>query len=968
MTFVKHAIERFNRAARLLAIAATFLGCVGVAVEGSGSSSAVASIALVCSFIPVTEILIRVLHVSYVQEYAETYITMIALLVMVLKVFADVTLEINGLIEDSFMPVFIVAAVRVRFPWMCCMLIFHHTGLLVRFVLMCRHWLQSEGVCRLSSVTTLGMHHVALQVGISMLSICYMYWLELCMRQSTAIQESLHESHDESMKLLRGMYPDKVVNHILVQRSMTQRQSQYSKQRQSPIREDRGVVTVLFCDIMDFDELVTNLMPLELVLLLDRAFMMFDRICEQHGVTKIETVGKTYMAAGMPRDQDEIAGESQIAKDARNTVMAAVTMLRWVSRSVLGVDCRSKISVRIGINTGPVFSGVVGSQKPQFALFGDTVNTAARMQSTGTRDHVHLSDSTYEHVKSDNELQWEQRDTFAKGKGVMKTHLLIGHTKDFQKMKQKNNELLEKGVTSSRTNTKERVNTLERVPTCELSPVEIPLEAVAGSARSSRDASPEPSETASKLGISEQSKHNMSPIEAPSLTRNKSSDRINCRTVIRHLESCWIKYCRDKFTPRAWLAELRSPKELEPDDLKKLQLSFVVFWMVYAAVSLHIMSNPQGLRGEEMRGVLISTRALFSAVLSVAALLLCVNWRWHRAISTVTNWIQHVMVFLVFASFLCTSISNTMCLQGSGAELWSVFEAFFFAAMILHFCLLRPDLFCAVLCIILNMAIPIFWHQFLAYQVCGLAVQAFIVYSMKSFGRKNQEYVGQMRREHSQVQHLLCTLLPTEILEEMKSGHLSLAYSYEDMTFLFADIVGFTSYCAGHTAEQAVNLVTRLFAEFDDTSAMLGIYKVCTIGDAYVAVNEPKAVQTDRHANCVQLLKLADLMLKIIIRVRQEVQHENLDMRIGLHYGSFVAGVIGVNQLRFDMWGEDVLTGNSIESNGIPGHICVSEPAKVVLEEVSTNFSFKFHKDIELNQGKTLKSYVWRKSGNFEWP
>merc|ERR1719424_1775237 len=122
----------------------------------------------------------------------------------------------------------------------------------------------------------------------------------------------------------------------------------------------------------------------------------------------------------------------------------------------------------------------------------------------------------------------------------------------------------------------------------------------------------------------------------------------------------------------------------------------------------------------------------------------------------------------------------------------------------------------------------------------------------------------------------------------MRAGSLSLAYIYEDITFLFADIVGFTRYCSEHTPEQAVNLVTRLFAEFDNQTVALGIYKVCTIGDAYVAVNEPRMKQDDKYRDAALVLPLANLMLTTITQVREDVNHDGLDMRIGLHHGSFV--------------------------------------------------------------------------------
>jgi len=208
--------------------------------------------------------------------------------------------------------------------------------------------------------------------------------------------------------------------------------------------------------------------------------------------------------------------------------------------------------------------------------------------------------------------------------------------------------------------------------------------------------------------------------------------------------------------------------------------------------------------------------------------------------------------------------------------------------------------------------------------------------------------------EHDRVSQLLDSMLPQEVLSEMKMGCLSTAYHYDDMTFMFADIVGFTSYCASHSSQEAVNLVTKLFAEFDESTVQLQIYKVCTIGDAYVVVNEPRTKVVDKHGDCCKVYRLAEKMIDIIIRVREQVNHESLDMRIGLHCGWFVGGVIGTTRVRFDIWGEDVLVGNSIESEGTPGRICASNEAKQVLEKcpIGQHLTFTFKKEFETSYTK----------------
>eukprot|EP00913_Durusdinium_trenchii_P024345 g22856.t1 len=160
-------------------------------------------------------------------------------------------------------------------------------------------------------------------------------------------------------------------------------------------------------------------------------------------------------------------------------------------------------------------------------------------------------------------------------------------------------------------------------------------------------------------------------------------------------------------------------------------------------------------------------------------------------------------------------------------------------------------------------------------------------------------FILQMK-EHREFDTLLNSLLPKEVLHSMQSNMLEIAYTYRDMTMLFADIVGFTGYCTKHKSNPstAVRLVTHLFARFDDCCKLLGAYKVCTIGDAYLAVNEPKTQHDDEIIGALVLLHLAMAMLRIIRQVRDEPASHSR---------------------------QDVLIGNQMESSGEPGRICCSE-------------------------------------------
>uniref|UniRef100_A0A9J7XGB2 guanylate cyclase n=1 Tax=Cyprinus carpio carpio TaxID=630221 RepID=A0A9J7XGB2_CYPCA len=180
-------------------------------------------------------------------------------------------------------------------------------------------------------------------------------------------------------------------------------------------------VTIFFSDIVGFTVISASCTPLQVVEMLNNLYMCFDTRIDSYDVYKVETIGDAYMVvSGLPeRNGDRHADE--IAKMSLDLVAAV--------RQVLIPHMPNKrLQLRAGIHTGPCVAGIVGYKMPRYCLFGDTVNTASRMESTSLPQKIHASSATYLALMKDNVYELQLRGEIeVKGKGKMNTYWLIGH-------------------------------------------------------------------------------------------------------------------------------------------------------------------------------------------------------------------------------------------------------------------------------------------------------------------------------------------------------------------------------------------------------------------------------------------------------------------------------------------------------------------------------------------------------------
>lgn len=209
-------------------------------------------------------------------------------------------------------------------------------------------------------------------------------------------------------------------------------------------------------------------------------------------------------------------------------------------------------------------------------------------------------------------------------------------------------------------------------------------------------------------------------------------------------------------------------------------------------------------------------------------------------------------------------------------------------------------------------------------------VTAVIIVGLSSAGRElaaRREFLTDLALDSSRarVDDLLHSMMPREIVSRIHAGETTIADIHGEVSIVFADLVGFTAMSRRLTASQLVEMLNKVFSRFDAAAGTLGIEKIKTIGDAYMAVGGlATGEQAYEHAGRMAQFALA---MRDITRDLAAELSLPVAIRIGLHVGPIVAGVIGIKRPAFDCWGEAVNVASRLEHASGPGGILISEAA-----------------------------------------
>ncbi len=216
-----------------------------------------------------------------------------------------------------------------------------------------------------------------------------------------------------------------------------------------------------------------------------------------------------------------------------------------------------------------------------------------------------------------------------------------------------------------------------------------------------------------------------------------------------------------------------------------------------------------------------------------------------------------------------------------------------------------------------------------------------------------QEKNSVIEEEKAKSEKLLLNILPPVIVGRLKSGEKRIAERLPGVTVIFADIVGFTVMSKVMSAEEVVSMLDQVFVDFDKIAANNGLEKIKTIGDAYMAVaGAPAPMEYHAHAAAEAALE----MVASIQATADAMTHlpARLNVRIGMHTGDVVAGIIGTTKFSYDLWGDTVNTSSRMESHGMPGRVHCSQE---VYELLQHDFRFEDRGIIDVKGKGPMHTY-----------
>jgi class 3 adenylate cyclase len=794
--------------------------------------------------------------------------------------------------------------------------------------------------------------------------------------QIKAQQKLMNQERKTSEDMLRSMLPRKVIETLKINEFV-----------EPQLFEN---VTVIFAEICRFGDLCQDLEPALVVEVLNVIYLEFDRLSDLLRVYKVETVGQVYMAVvGCPehiKNHADVASHFALAcLVALHKLEDKISRIRQESTMTSGDD--RPIQARIGLNSGRLRAGVVGLESPRYKLVGDTVNTASRMESTCEPDRVQVSPSTLSQL-SRNMFKIEHRGEIqVKGKPPMRTAYLNGYVDP--SMNSRREILIEGiepqppkrrslcGIGSTSTAAFQQVYGHEGMNDGAPNP--------SPSGFSENTPNPSGSDVyRTTSGISDSSM-NMGPVGTHGLTTalpalsaafkrdifsgdpafedsksleskiaTKLPDRQSISDIhlFSHAKRCcslgstntWFLLAPVAYTSPEFLQQLKSDREPFEEDTvwsrRAITRGLTLIWLLLITLLtagdyyLHYLRSDLE---QYFWDIHVIARVMGNQVVCIVYLMFLTRTDLFR------RYAQRVSIAMLGAQGLSLLVSAFLVYNNESAVI-AVYGVYVFlypvCSILQRLCVCLAGVIGFLLVEFLRCGFASVYEQFrnLAFLItffcclsCGIHLEEFMTHVAHYENRRLTARSEDIRIMRESGNELLVNLLPPHVVSLVRNGVSPIAEAYPNVTIIFTDIKGFTAYSAALTPAELMVLLNSMYSAFDEVILNWGLYKVEILGDAYF-ISSGCPVEEVPWSPDQAAMRAVEVALALLRTMPQVCSDARVQMRVGLHSGPVVAGVVGKKGPRYHLFGPTVVYAEKMESHGEPGRVHISNATYETLQ------------------------------------
>lgn len=702
--------------------------------------------------------------------------------------------------------------------------------------------------------------------------------------------------------------------------------------RNEVIAEPIACVSILFVIITDFDRFTVTLNPGELLLFLNHLFSQMDAICAENRVTKVETVAEEYVACVGVEPADIEAGE----RDGHGIILerlmsAAGRMLRLQD---------SEMQLQMGVHTGPIVAGVIGQKLPRFRLFGDTINTAARMMQKGQPGKLQFGEATREQCPRSVSYVYHG-EVEMKGKGQVPTYFYVpaegtpsfipqallksaSNVKNSQCPSSQNDSSASFGFNHQRS-----IYSHLSGPSLCSGPSHRKIEDFDEVVREYRQ-NHRGSQSDAHMWNENDTAFNNSDERGYFLwfhhgnVCKKFTKRLDLQAVLLSMITLLEAACLTFHESIQYFKHFHWHMSRLPVFIFSRLLCFLMFafWRFYAPTSRWFYEKPR----EAQRALLFSYWLIgISLFFSYDMLqadpeilstkkeeILGIRQQRSMNVDQLFEGVFQIMFYFVMTQ------TNTNSSALDTAMCWIPLSIF---CILMDDSDVTGDLLSSTESKLFFFAVTIFGPV--------------LAYEYERSSRLRYRAIVAVETIESRIEDILNTLLPRAVVAEMRMlppGAPMPSHSLERVTVAQSDLCGFTKLASTRSPAEVVRFMSELFGAFDDLATEYRVYKVETIGDAYIA-GMAESVLSDTNSP-VSVVRFGLAMVSAVQTWSRSLgAAEAVNCRVGIHHGECSGGIVGSDMQRYHLFGELLRGLEVLESTAPEGQVQVSARCRAALEE-----------------------------------